>query len=930
MIKKYRIHEIAKMVGVESKKLLADAQKVGFQQLTAISSSLDEYQMRDLFERLNIRLPGEKNPEPTTPVDSEETPKTPTPSDGSPGLDLEARKVFNEDREGTKVTDQRIRSTVIRRRRFEPVVEAVAAAAVAKAEAYHVHVEQEVTSSQVEDLPEPSVEELSPAVQPETEVLEAPFQSPAFEAGEPELTTLEPKTLPVETPIVEEVGPEGEPVKEDGREIRIKGKKGDFTYTFQHLKVVERPAYMDAPPEEPKKPVAKKTEESPAEQPAPATVVDPTTVRKEKRGEEDDRPSRRRAAKRNVIIERDFLEEIDGGREFGPGGRRRKKKEFKKTEVTVPKAIKRKIRIDETIQVGELAKRLGIKVGEIIAKLLSLGTMATVNQCIDLDTAMLVAQEYNYEVANIAVNEESLLQSGTTPTEVEDRDKTPRPPVVTVMGHVDHGKTSILDVIRKARVAEGEAGGITQHIGAYVAEVSGQPITFIDTPGHAAFTSMRAHGAQVTDIVVLVTAADDGVMPQTIEALKHAQAAKVPIIVAINKMDLPQANPDRIRQQLSEHGLIPEEWGGETLFVEVSARERTNIDKLLESILLQAEILELHASLDVPGQAVVIESRLDKSKGQVINAIVQQGQLKVGDFLVCGSVCGKIKALSDDRGRKISSAGPSRPIEILGLSGVGNVGDTISVVKDEKIGKQLVDLRKDKEQAREQASAAPVKVTLDGLFQQIQDDKLKELNIIVKGDTNGTAEALKDAMLRLSNETVKINVIHHAAGGITGNDVMMAAAFSAIIIGFNVRPDNRAQALAGEQGVDIKLFSIIYEALDTVAKALRGMIEPVLKEEYLGKAEVRQLFTVPKIGTIAGAYILDGKILRNSSVRVIRDNVVLFDGKLKSLRRFKDDVKEVSSGYECGIGVENYNDLKEGDLIESYQIKEVRADVETR
>lgn len=589
----------------------------------------------------------------------------------------------------------------------------------------------------------------------------------------------------------------------------------------------------------------------------------------------------------------------------------------KSTEITTPKAIKRIIRISETISVGELAKRMGIKANDLIKSLMKMGMMVTINFPLDYDTAVILSSEYGYEVENVAVDLDEILES--VPDEPETLLK--RPPVVTIMGHVDHGKTSLLDAIREANVIAGEAGGITQHIGAYDVELNGRKITFLDTPGHEAFTAMRARGAKVTDIVILVVAADDGVMPQTREAINHSKAAGVPIIVAINKIDKPGARPEKVKQELTEHGLVSEEWGGDTTMVEVSAKQRINLDGLLEMILLQADVMDLKANPDKLGKGTIVEGKLDKGRGPVATVLVQEGTLKNGDYCVVGIHSGRVRAMHNDRGEKILTAGPSMPVEVIGLSGVPDAGDVFVSMKDEKQAKEIATLRQIK--YREQELAKHSKLSLEDLYKKIQSGEVKDLNVIVKGDVQGSVEAVGESLRKLSTDAVRLNVIHSAVGAITETDVNLAAASNAIIIGFNVRPEVKGQNLAEKEGVDIRLYSIIYDAVEDVKKAMEGLLSPTLKEKYLGRAEIREIFSVPKIGNIAGSYVQDGKIVRNAQARLLRDNMVIYEGKLASLRRIKDDVKDVASGYECGIGLENYNDLKIGDIIEVFEIEKV-------
>ncbi len=580
---------------------------------------------------------------------------------------------------------------------------------------------------------------------------------------------------------------------------------------------------------------------------------------------------------------------------------------------------KKLIKIEDTIIVKDLADKMNVTPAELITKLIDLGIMANQNQSIDFDTANIIGEELGFDVVK------------SEPPEIEDefdldyeddpKDLKPRPPVVTVMGHVDHGKTSLLDAIRKTHVTKQEAGGITQHIGASVVNVKGEKIVFLDTPGHEAFTSMRARGTQVTDIAVLVVAADDGVMPQTVEAINHAKAANVPIIVAINKIDKPDANVDRIRQELVEYGLVAEEWGGDTVNVPVSALKNEGIDELLEMILLVAELQELKANPNRKAVGTVIEAQLDKGRGPVATVLVQKGTLRVGDMVVCGSTSGRIRAMFDDKGKNVKKAGPSIPVMILGLSEVPLSGDILYAVEDEKTARTYAE--KKKELDREEQLKATQNVSLDDLFERIQLGEIKELNIIIKTDVRGTIDAIKQSLEKLETDEVKVNIIHGGVGGITESDVMLAAASNAIIIGFNVRPTLNALDIAKEEKVDVRTYRVIYDAIADIEAAIKGMLEPKYEEEVIGRAEVRATFKVPNVGTVAGIYVQDGKITRNSKIRLLRDNVVVFEGNVSSLKRFKDDVKEVLSGYEGGLGLENYNDIKEGDILEAYILKEV-------
>ncbi len=593
---------------------------------------------------------------------------------------------------------------------------------------------------------------------------------------------------------------------------------------------------------------------------------------------------------------------------------------------TVSTAAPRKkdIRFREGTTVKEFAELIGQKVNDIIRSLMDLGQMATLNQPLDADAAQLIAENFGIKIEPVAVETEATIIAGAVDDEESLKS---RSPVVTVMGHVDHGKTSLLDVIRKTRVTEGEAGGITQHIGAYRVPIKDRYITFLDTPGHAAFTAMRARGANLTDIVILVVAADDGVMPQTIEAIDHSRAADVPIVVAINKVDKPEANPDKVKAELAEYGLTPEEWGGNTIFCEVSAKENTGIEQMLEMVLLQADVLELKANPDRPASGTVIEARLDRGRGPVATMLVQTGTLKTGDVVLTGTMFGKVKTLNNDTGTKIDSAGPSVPVEVMGISGVPSAGDPFVVLDDERKARQIAMSREEKQKAKEMLHKP--KLSLEDLFSQIQKGEVQDLNILVKGDVHGSVEAVQNSLLEITHPEVKVNIIHALTGGITESDVMLAKASNAIIIGFNVRPELKARHLAEREGVDIRLYNVIYKAVDDIKQALEGMLAPTLVEKVLGRAEVRQTFQVSRLGVIAGSYVLDGIISRKcSGIRVIRDNVVIYDGKLGSLKRFNDDAKEVNTGYECGITIENFNDIKVGDILENYIIESVATKFE--
>ena len=591
-------------------------------------------------------------------------------------------------------------------------------------------------------------------------------------------------------------------------------------------------------------------------------------------------------------------------------------------EITKPR--KKVVKLAPGLTVKEFAELIGQRPADTIRKLMEMGQMLTLNQPMNLDAALLIAEGFGLKVEVSAEKQgEELLEEAAEWTQEERLE--PRPPVVTIMGHVDHGKTSLLDAIRQTKVTEQEAGGITQHIGAYTVRVHNKRVTFLDTPGHEAFTAMRARGAKITDIVVLVVAVDDGVMPQTVEAIDHATAANVPIIVAINKIDKAGANPDRVKRALAERNLVPEAWGGQTICVEVSAKQKVGLDALLEMILLQSEVLELKADPHRLAKGAVVEAKRDRGRGPVATVLVQSGTLRVGDAFVVGTFSGRVRALITDTGQKVSEAGPSMPVEVIGLPGVPSAGDPFVVVHDERVAREIAEARMHKQRAAELA-AGRARVTLDDLYARIKEGEVKELALLIKSDVQGSAEALSEAVEKLSTSAVKLQVIHSGVGGITETDVLLASASRAIIIGFNIRPEPKAAALAEHEGVDIRLYTIIYDAIADIKAAMEGLLEPTLKERVLGRAEVRQVFSIPKVGTIAGCYVLDGTITRASAgVRVVRDQVTVYEGKLGSLRRFKDDVREVQQGYECGIGVGNFNDLKTGDVLEVYAFDKVAA-----
>jgi len=675
-----------------------------------------------------------------------------------------------------------------------------------------------------------------------------------------------------------------------------------------------------------KRPIGKKAEAArPAQEVAPAGKEAKKRKRKKKFEESD---VDKKFLKKKISFKKKAV--VEGEDLYAGGYRPRKQRKMgkgkklvggQKTQITVAKAIKRRIKIDEAIVLSELAKRMGIKASEIIKAMMAMGSMATVNQTIDFDTAALIAGEFEYEVERASFEEETILKQETDDPE----NLAPRPPVVTIMGHVDHGKTSLLDVIRKTRVSETEAGGITQHIGAYHVKTDKGQIAFLDTPGHEAFTAMRARGAQVTDIVVLVVAADDGVMPQTTEAINHSRAAEVPIIVAINKIDKQNAEPEKVKRELAEIGLTPEDWGGDTIYVNVSAKEAEGIDDLLEMISLQAEVLEFKANPDKLASGHVVEAKIDSGRGAVATVLVREGTLRAGDPVVCGMHYGRIRAMLDDQGHQLESAGPSVPVEIVGLSGVPMAGDEFLALKDEKNAKQVSEHRQQKQRSKELAQSS--RLSLDKLYESMQAGEVKDLNLIIKADVHGSIEALNDSLTKLSNDEVNINVVHSASGTIAESDISLATVSNAIIIGFNVRPSPKVQSLANEENVDMRFYNVIYDVIKDIKNAMVGMMASTFEEHVMGTAEVREVFQIPKIGNIAGWYVTDGKMERGQKMRLLRDGVVVFEGKNSSLRRFKDDVKEVQTGYECGIGIENFNDIKVGDTIDCYYLEEIRPEI---
>ena len=903
---KMRVHLLAKELEMETKDLVAQLERLGIRGRKAQSSLEDEE-----VTRVRAALAAQEKPHVHVGEEKVVADRVVTADDESLG-EIQARET---------IVERRVRANVIRRRTSRVEVQAETHQAdSSRAEAVSTPIPQ--PSADFEDLAStmPSYEDDSAlnAIVPEGDVshheqaeempgeIEEPVSAEETQAQPAPLHDRPPVSSPPPAPPPQAqtaAAPAAAP-KETPRGARVLGRI-DLKRT-----VTIAPAAPSAPrrpmPGSPGVPPAANEAARPArdgEAPKPAAG-------------EAEKPKAGRHKKR-VVKKQDVLEFRE--KELRSGRIPKKKralpgKEQRKTEITVPRASKRVIRISEVITVGDLAREMGIKAGDVIKKLMSLGMMASINQVLDVDTATLVAADFDYQVENVAFDAESVLEV----EHVEEESMlVSRPPVVTIMGHVDHGKTSLLDAIRSTNVTAQEHGGITQHIGAYHVQVDGRSVTFLDTPGHEAFTAMRARGAKVTDIVVLVVAADDGVMPQTVEAINHARAAEVPIIVAVNKIDKPDADLERVKRGLSEHGLVSEDWGGDTVFAPVSAKTQEGIPHLLEMLLLQADILELRANPDKLARGTIVEAKLDRGRGPVATVLVQEGTLRIGDAFVCGVFHGKVRAMINDLGQKVEIAPPSSPVEILGLQGVPQAGDSFIAVADESKARQVAEHRHTKQRETELVKSS--KVSLEELYDQIKTGDVKELRVVVKADVQGSVEALTDALTRMSTAEVKLRVLHGSVGGITESDILLAAASNAIVIGFNVRPESKGQALASQEGVDVRLYTVIYEAVADVRAAMEGMLEPTFREQTQGRVDIRQIFNIQGVGTIAGCYVTDGKIQRGNLVRILRDHVVVHEGKLASLKRFKDDVREVSAGYECGLSIEGFQDIKQGDVVEAYE-----------
>ena len=797
------------------------------------------------------------------------------------------KRSLGKDRSEAMV-EERIRPTVVRRKRRKKTEEAEPVAA------------EEPAAGPVAAAPVPAPE---PAVEPEPEpvgsttAVEPAAPTPVTSVPEPvpEPPAAEPIAAAQPTEAAERAKSAGPPAEQE--------EQGRF-------------AHDALPPGVMRRGRAKAPSATPLSEVARRRIVAEHAAQREQHA-----PRRREIRGRSSIGPTGRPQGRPGKKRLQPG------KKPKQTEITVPSAQKRVIRIDDNVQLQTLAQRMSLKATDVLMKLMELGVSGVhINSTLDADTAAVLAGEFNYEVENVARSEDELV--GDARGEFEDKpdDRAHRPPVVTVMGHVDHGKTSLLDKIREADVVAGEAGGITQHIGAYRVDTSRGTVVFLDTPGHEAFTAMRARGAQATDIVILVVAADDGVMPQTKEAVAHAQAAKVPIVVAVNKIDKPEANPDTVKNELAALGLQPEDWGGETIFIPCSAITGEGVDSLLENVVLQAELLELTANPSIPAKGVVLEAYLDRGRGPVANVLIRDGSLDAGDYVVAGGSWGRVRAMTDDRGNQLPSAGPATPVEVLGLAELPAAGDLFYEVTDQRKAQQVAGARK----KPGTASMAPTGGLrgLDQFQALMQSGDVQELRLVVKADVQGSVEALQSSLTDLATEKVKVNVIHTGVGGITENDVMLASASQAIVLGFNVRPQGKASSTAKKEAVEIRTYSVIYEAIDEVKAAMKGLLAPKIVQEDLGKAEVRQTFGIPKIGTIAGCMVLEGKIDRGAKARLVRDGVVVWEGPMGSLRRFKEDTKEVQAGMECGIGLQGFNDVKEQDIIECYEEKQVEATLE--
>jgi len=891
---KRRVYELAKELGIDSKELISRLEKFGIA-VKSHSSTLEDADVEKIQKEL---LSGEPH----------------------------------------EMVEQRLKSTIIRRRAVRPVAEEIIAEPV-EAEIPITTEEKKIDSA----VPKEAKKEKAVPKEVQTPVTAPAEKAPKKTVPE---EAIPPKAAKPEEPAVKDITVESQTKPADAvEEISKKPKK--------KIELVEKkpappsaipPATLkarEAPQREDKKEAvsaqapkeaAPEIKKEPAQKPAlkivkeiiPAKAVEkPAKWEPEKAKIKGKKPvevvmeelpsARKKAFIKKLVDKKDRREDSDREERATKwkDGKRQVAAKMKKTVITTPKAIKRRIKVGEVITVGELAKKMGVKASEVINKLIGLGLMVTINQSIESDVATLIAGEFGYQVDSVGTEYDESLQK----VESLSENLTTRAPVVTIMGHVDHGKTSLLDAIRQTNVIAGEVGGITQAIGAYHVRIKDRDIVFLDTPGHEAFTAMRARGADVTDIVVLVVAADDGVKDQTIEAINHARVAGVPIIVAVNKIDKPGADSGKIKQVLSDYNLVSEQWGGDTIYCEVSAKKKQGIEELLEMILLQADVMDLRADPNRPARGVIIEAKLDRGRGPVATVLIEEGTLREGDAFVSKTEFGKVRALINDQGERVEEGGPSMPVEVIGFSRVPQVGAEFICVEDEKKARSIGEYWIRKERERELSKSS--KITLEQLYQKIKEG-VKELNVIIKGDVQGSIEAMTDALNKLSTADIKLKIIHSSTGAITETDVMLASASNAIIIGFNVRPDSRVTDIAEQEGVEIKLYEVIYDVIADVKAAMEGLLEPIYKETVIGRAEVKELFKVPKLGTIAGSYVTGGKIARNANLKLVREGVQIYDGKLLSLRRFKDDAKEVMEGFECGIGIEGFNDIRVGDIIEAY------------
>lgn len=901
-MRKIRVYELAKEAEMENKDLVAKLVELGYA-VKSHSSTLDQDEVQEIRQKLGIGV--------TT---------------------TEEKRIQGKGR------------TTIIRRRTKTVAAEEAPETVPAAEEPEAPAEEAAVEPVAPEAEAPA-EEPAPAVAEAKQVEEEPAVQKTTPEAQPAGPEEQPEAVEPAAPGAETSEEQEHAEPEKAEEAPAEPVKPAVDKSRKGLARVIKRAAITLPEEEAPRPKPKKSEKkgkvkAPAGVPDVVAADDSGDAGAAKKGKRfvkfhTDPAERERGkkggkrSKRQVDIEIDDVDALGGkipagiriGRTLRGGGKKHKHI-AESQQPAETKAIKKRIKIHESITVADLAHRMGTKVGELIAKLMGLGVMATINQALDVDTATLIAADFGYEIEQGVTEEQSILNLDD---EESGGEMLPRPPVVTVMGHVDHGKTSILDAIRSTDVAAGEAGGITQHIGAHYVRSPLGDVVFLDTPGHAAFTEMRSRGAQVTDLVVLVVAADDGVMDQTKEAINHARAAQVPILVAVNKIDKADADPMRVKRELAELNLVPEDWGGDVIYCETSAKQNVGITELLENILLQAEVLELKADPKRRAKGHVIEAQLHKGRGPVATILVEQGTLRVGDVFVAGLFSGKVRSLTNDHGENIKEAGPAMPVEVQGLSGVPQAGDEFIVIPDEKMAKSVSADRQLK--SREAELATTTKISLENLFDKLQEGEVKELRVTLRADVQGTLEAFSSAIEKLSTDEIKVKILHAGSGTITESDVLLAAASDALIIGFNVRPSAKVQELAKNEKVDIRTYDVIYHALDDIKSAMVGMLEPTFEENVIGSAEVRETFQVPKVGTIAGCYVIDGKIERNAKIRVIRDGVVTFTGQIGSLRRFKDDVKEVQTGYECGIGVVNFNDIKTGDVLEAFLMKEVEREL---